>query len=201
MRRRGKTRILALLVGLVTVVLSLGLFAGCGDQPLAPVSPNDNPIVVTNTGHDKDGKPVVDRGVDQAGLLTDIASGTVVTVEKTTSKLVSVLGGTLETTLPSGATRFHVPVGGVDELVRIDMKVKQTKIDKKYCTMYEFGPKGLEFNRTSTLTLLLPYPEGTVVTLRWFNPGTGQWEVQDSKPVRFGRVQFGVWHFSKYGIS
>lgn len=189
MMRNPTRRLLALALGLVTVVASVGLFAGCGDQALAPVDVADDPIVNEYSGK------------DHSAVFNDMSSGVIIAVEASTSKLVGVLGSSLGLWLPSGGTRFSVPALALEEPTRIDMKVKQVKIDKHVCTLYDFGPDGLRFKRPSTLTLGLPYPDGTVVTLRWYNPETGNWEVQDSKPVRFGRVQFSINHFSKYGIS
>ncbi len=83
----------------------------------------------------------------------------------------------------------------------IEMEVTQVKAGNQYFTQYEFGPHGLEFNKSTTLSLVLPYPDGKLVSLRWFNPERNQWELQETKPVRSGKVEFSVNHFSKYGIS
>ena len=83
----------------------------------------------------------------------------------------------------------------------IDMKVTQTEVRGRFYTEYEFGPHGLEFNKATTLRLPLPYANGTWVTLRWFNPDSDQWEVQERKQVRSGKVEFSIYHFSKYGIN
>lgn len=197
MLKKIKKHTLAYTIGLLLMVGAVGLLTGCGEQPTGPSVGVDDPVVIHNTGKGQDLRATNDGGVVQSGLI----GGLVTVVEKTVSGVVGVAGGTLSTTLTSGQTKLIIPSGALDEAVRIDMYVKQTKPGERYYTEYEFGPHGLVFNTPSTLGLSLPYADGTVVSLRWFNPQTNEWEWQASKSVRNGKVEFSVYHFSKYGIS
>lgn len=201
MKPKLKNRILAFALGLVVMVVAMGLFSGCGDQPLAPTGASDDPVVVNNTGKGTDGTAINGGSVDPAGVIRDVVRGLLIAVERSTSKIVGVLGGTLGVTLPSGEARFTIPPNALVRLVRIDMDVTQLKSQGRFFTCFDFGPDGLVFNQPSLLTLSLPYPEGTSVSLYWLNPATGQWEVQEVKTVRAGKVQFLIHHFSKYGIN
>ena len=68
--------------------------------------------------------------------------------------------------------------------------------------VYDFGPDGLVFAEDCTLLLDTRLPEGTVLNLYWFNPDTGEWEVeQRGEADQKGIVKFQIHHFSKYAIS
>jgi hypothetical protein len=183
------------------MVGAVGVLTGCGDMATGPNSGTDDPVVVGNTGKGQDGNTVNNGDVTQTGLLGEVVGGLLNVVEESVTKVVGRVGGTLSTELTSGQTKFVVPFGALNGPVQIELEATQAKIGEQYITVYEFGPHGLEFNKATKLSLLLPYAEGTIVTFRWFNPETNQWEVQARKPVRNGKVEFSVNHFSKYGIS
>jgi len=192
-----KTRTLAYTMGLMLMVGAMGVLTGCGDMATGPNTGTDDPVVVGNTGKGQDGNTVNNGNVTQTGLIRTLLN----VVEEGTNEVVGVLGGVVDVVLPTGQTKLIVPSGAVDGAVNIEMSVRQVEVGGRYNTEYEFGPHGLEFNKATTLRLPLPYANGTWVTLRWFNPDSGQWELQERKQVRNGSVEFSIYHFSKYGIS
>ena len=184
-------------LGILLVLGAAVMMTGCGDMAVNPSNGGDDPAVVNNTGHGKDGAAINNGGASQTGLIRMLLN----VVEETTTEVVGVLGGTVDVVVGSGQTKLQVPSGAVEEAVAIEMSVTQTEVRGRYVTEYEFGPHGLEFNKATTLSLQLPYANGTWVALRWFNPDSGQWELQARNQVRNGKVEFSIYHFSKYGIS
>lgn len=197
MIKEMKKHSLSWTLGLLLMVGAVGMLTGCGDMSTGPDSGADDPVVVTNTGKGEDGAVVNNGDVTQTGLIRFVLN----TVEETTTEVVGLFGGVVDVVVPSGQTKLIVPSGAVDDAVAIDMKVTQTEVRGRFNTEYEFGPHGLEFNKATTLRLPLPYANGTWVTLRWFNPDTNQWELQERRQVRSGTVEFSIHHFSKYGIN
>ncbi len=192
-----KTRTLAYTMGLLLMVGAVGLMTGCGDMATGPNSGTDDPVVVHNTGKGQDVNATNNGGATQSGLIRSLLN----VVEEGSNEVVGVVGGVVDVMLPTGETKLIVPSGAVDEAVNIEMSVRQVEVNGRYITEYEFGPHGLEFNKATTLSLSLPYADGTIVSLRWFNPDTNQWELQQRQRVWNGKVSFSIYHFSKYGIS
>ena len=197
MKRLIRSKTLAYTLSLFLMVVVLGLMAGCGEQPTGPSMGNDDPVVVHNSGKGQDAKTTNNGNATEAGLLRQLLT----TVEETTTEVVGELGGVVAVVVASGETKLTVPSEAVEGAVAIEMSVTQTESRGRFYTEYEFGPHGLEFNKATTLSLALPYSNGTLVSLRWFNPDTNQWELQERERVSNGRVEFSVYHFSKYGIS
>lgn len=188
-------------IGLLLMVGAVGLIAGCGDMATGPNSGNDDPVVVHNTGKGQDADATNNGNVTLSGLIGDVVDGVVTVVEESVTKVVGRVGGTLATEVTSGDSKFILPFGALNGPVVIEMDVTQVKVGEQYFTQYEFGPHGLVFNKATKLNLELPYENGRVVSLRWFNPETEKWELQESRQVQNGKVEFKVYHFSKYGIS
>lgn len=192
-----KNRTLLYTIGLLLSVGAIGLLTGCGDMATGPSSGTDDPVVVGNTGKGQDSNSINNGGATQSGLVRQLFN----VVEETTIEVVNAVGGVVDVVVATGETKLVVPSGALDEAVAIDMKVTQVETRGRCYTEYEFGPHGLEFNKATTLSLALPYDDGTWVALRWFNPDTDQWELQERQQVSNGRVEFSIYHFSKYGIS
>ena len=188
--REMKKPILLSLLGILLVSSVVGLFTGCGDMPTAPGNGGDGSSWEQSNG-----------GVHQSGLAGDLLGGAVNVVLKTVEKVIGVLGGTLDLTLDSGPTRLAIPAGALDGPVAIKMSAEQKKTWRGYYTEFDFGPDGLVFNKPSSLSLTLPYPDGKMVACYWYNPSTGKWDWQESQPVKNNKVVFSILHFSKYGIS
>jgi len=194
MKSMLRKRILPYALGLLVVAGAVGLLTGCGDLPTAPLNTGDD-----GSGWvDNDGKYSNDGG--EVALSSD-GLKEVEKVEKEVEKLVGILGGTLDAGLGSGPTKLVIPPGALGRTVEIEMEVRQGKANGRFYTLYDFDPDGLVFKQPSKLTLTLPYTDGTLVTLRWFNPESRRWEWQESQPVKNNKVVFSIRHFSKYGIS
>ena len=197
MFKQWKARSVFFTVGILLLLGVAVMMTGCGDMAVNPSNNGDDPAIVHNTGKGQDGAAINNGGASQTGLIRMLLN----VVEETTTEVVGLLGGTVDVIVSTGETKLVVPSGAVDEAVAIEMSVTQTEVRGRYVTEYEFGPHGLEFNKATTLSLQLPYANGTCVALRWFNPDSGQWELQARNQVRNGKVEFSIYHFSKYGIS
>ena len=177
MKRLKKTFLLYGL-GLLVAAGAVGLLTGCGDLPTAPL----------NTG-------------DDGGKFSNAGRLAAFPLEEEVEKLVGILGGTLDVALGSGPSNLTIPADALNGPVIITMSAEQTKTSGGYYTEFDFGPDGLVFNKPSSLSLTLPYPDGKMVACYWYNPSTGKWDWQESQPVKNNKVVFSIRHFSKYGIS
>lgn len=187
------SRILALAIGLMVVVLASGFLSGCGEQPLGPTNESIRPDQPTAAGggkrDDKFSTKIVKRDI------------------KELTKLVGPQGDSLVICLDGRGrgrkTGFVLPPAAVLHATAIQMRV--TKCDFRVSGMiyeYDFGPDGLEFVIPCTLFLELAGRDGTLLTLWWYNPETLDWEAQRTEELSNGRVSFrAVNHFSKYGIT
>jgi len=117
-------------------------------------------------------------------------------------------GGTIYLELNGVSSQLEVPKNAVCEeadsncFVRIDVEAIYLWTFYGDIVFYDFGPDGLVFNEDCTLLLDSKLPEGTVLTLFWYNPDTRQWEVdQQGEADHKGVVEFEINHFSKYAIS
>lgn len=191
--RKTKRPLIAIMMGILIIAGAVGFVAGCGEQPLAPIT------------HDGGGGSVVDPkhgggDANSAGLLRDVV-GVVNVVVKNTVEVIGVLGGQVCTSLGDGRKcGLDVPSGALDERTAISMRVEDLG-GRKSAALFDFGPDGLVFEKPSTLFFDVRDPNGTVKTLTWWDPVAEKWVVQGTARVRDGRVTFSLNHFSKYGIS
>ncbi len=177
-------------LGLGVAALAVALMVpGCSNTPLAPTV-GDNSRDAIQYGDAQLQDPAA-----MAKLLGSLLSDT-------DSVLVGGDGGAINLSLGGARSSLHVPNGALNASVSITALAWQFPTPWGTVTLYDFGPNGLAFTKAATLTLSTNLAKGTVLTLYWYNPSTGQWEVQAQSTVKNdGSVEFPIWHFSKYGIS
>jgi hypothetical protein len=103
---------------------------------------------------------------------------------------------------------FYVPKGALSERVRISMTATlfyyYSERNVLNGVLLNFRPDGLIFSKPAVLQLeanLLEAADGDVLTLYWYNPDTGLWEVEQKVKVDDEEVEFRIYHFSRYAIS
>ncbi len=191
--QKTKRSMIQFTLGLLIVAGALGFVAGCGDLPTSPTVQNDDAGTIVNP---KQG----DNGVAASGLLGNVLRD-VVGVVRNVVEVVGALGGQICTSLGNGRKcGLDVPAGALDQPTAISMRVEDFE-GRLSSAIFDFGPDGLVFEKSTTLFYDVKDPNGTIKTLTWFDPVANQWVVQAQAKVKNGRVTFSVNHFSKYGIS
>ena len=169
--------ILASLAAILTI-------AGCsGDSPLAPstdLSQEYGKTVLTEL-------PVVSSDVAVV----------------TTSDVSAVVGGTISIYKKGYVHEFEVKAKAISQDVAIEVSVKEDIINNKKVIVFEFGPDGLVFEKASQLKCDIKEINSKALfgKLYYFDPKVRAWVLQDGAQVIDGKVQFDIYHFSKYAIS
>lgn len=175
---------------LMATISVLYLVQGCGTAPVAPMSTADGLAALGDAD-----SQLGDRPIAQAKVVGSIVSA----IDEV---VVGASGGTIELLLGSATSTLSVPRGALEENVLITAAAVQLMTPFGKVTIYDFGPDGLVFSNAATLTLATDKAKGTSLSLYWYNPTTGAWEWQQTSQVGGdGKIQFAIWHFSKYGIG
>lgn len=180
--------------GLFLAIIAGAMFglAGCGDQATAPLNTQDDGLAALSWVDENGKDPFTQNGgATSAGVKVD-ADASVVTPRS---------GGRVELQLETGLSDLFIPPGAVRVPVLVTALAVQVATPFGSVTLYDFGPNGLRFQAPARLTLEVNVPDGSQLSLSWYNPVTKRWEVQESGVVRNGRISFSVRHFSKYGIA
>jgi len=174
------------------------IFAGCGQNGLAPTANNDSLGSITTAdsqlehliggGGGDDG----DQPEQLLGFFFDLL-GNIVSIGSD--------GGLIELELGDLSSVLIVPPGALEYTVAIELRAVQVNTPWGVATVYDCSPDGLEFNIPATLTQECHDPDGTVKTLWWYNPNKSRWQVEGTAEVQNGSVSFEIHHFSKYGIN
>ena len=185
------SKLLAIVLGVVVMVVAVGMLSGCGDQPLAPTSELVRPDQPTAAGAENE------SGKFTMKLLRQEI--------KEAKKLIGPVGDSLVVCLKGRARRTGIvfPPAAVLQETEIEMKVVEcfNRVDGMIYE-YDFGPDGQQFAKTCTLFLELSGRNGKLLTLWWYNPETLDWEAVRTEYLKNGRVSFkSINHFSKYGIT
>lgn len=98
---------------------------------------------------------------------------------------------------------FIIPAGALDELTNIEVRSYGDYIGTRKVLVYEFGPEGLVFNSATHLNVDITKLKALARTasLYYFDPNINDWVYQGSVAVNGGRVDFSIYHFSKYAIE
>ena len=116
--------------------------------------------------------------------------------------LVDDKGGTIDLLLGNAVSTLDIPSGAVTAPAVVTAVGLQVPTPWGDVTLYDFGPNGLVFQKAATLSLNTGLQEGQTLSLYWFDPAAGEWVLQETATVeKDGKVEFLVWHFSKYGIT
>jgi hypothetical protein len=99
--------------------------------------------------------------------------------------------------------KYIVPAGALNAATSIDLKEYGDKIRESKVLVFEFGPDGLVFNSATHLNIDITKLNATARTanLYYFDPSVNDWVYQGTIAVDHGRVDFSIYHFSKYAIE
>ncbi len=94
-----------------------------------------------------------------------------------------------------------VPDGALAQNWNLSLRADlvSTRDEKMSVALYEFFPEGLVYSKDCYLVQPTRFPDGTLLTLSWFNPLSGKWEEESVARVQNGKVVFTIRHFSTYG--
>lgn len=123
-----------------------------------------------------------------------------------TSNVTASAGGTVNIPVDRKVTaKFKVPANSVTNNVNITAVVVKTPVSGKSVLDFTFGPSGLVFSKDATLEIDISAfddADMTYVNWYWYNPATSSWELEEVVPVKNGKVEIPVSHFSRYvGLS
>ena len=103
---------------------------------------------------------------------------------------------------------FYVPKRALSERVKISMTATLFYYlsDRSVLNglLLDFRPDGLVFSKPAILQLeaaVLEAADRDELTLYWYNPDTGLWEVEQKVRLDGEEVEFKIYHFSRYAIS
>jgi len=123
--------------------------------------------------------------------------------------VTQVAGGTVVADDPR--FKLDVPAEAVSEPVMISVKVDAIQYGRQGTIfLLECGPDGLVFNTPATLefdaSVFGSASPKEDVSLYWYNPFTGFWELQEKVTVLESDdgtlpVELKIYHFSRYGVS
>jgi hypothetical protein len=169
--------ILASLAAILTI-------AGCsGDSPLAP-----------NTDQSQEfGKIALSN---MPLVVSDVAVVAITDVSALT-------GGTIAVSKKGYVHEFEVKAKALSRDVAIEVSVKEDIVNNKKAIVFEFGPDGLVFEKASQLKCDINEINSKALSgkLYYFDPKARAWVFQGEAQVVGGKVQFDIYHFSKYAIS
>jgi len=124
------------------------------------------------------------------------------------SKTIDDEGGVVLVKNRCMAFEFVVPAGALESKVKISVQANFFESiedgDVVNGLVTNFGPDGLVFLKPASLVLhgdLLQAAEGEALTLYWYNPESGLWEVEQEVKVSNSYAEFSVYHFSRYAIK
>jgi hypothetical protein len=121
------------------------------------------------------------------------------------SKLVSpAVTDTIKIIKKISIDKFIVPAGALSTAKTISIKATKDKaISGADRLVFEFGPEGLVFNSAAHLNVDMAQLDSaaTSASLYYFDPNVNSWVLQCTVAVDHGRVDFSVYHFSKYAIE
>jgi hypothetical protein len=110
---------------------------------------------------------------------------------------------TIEIIQKTSIDKFIVPAGALNTAKTIEIKTKKDKTNGIDRLVFEFGPEGLVFNSATHLNVDITKLKATARTanLYYFDPTVNDWVYQGTVVVDQGRVDFRIYHFSKYAIE
>lgn len=187
-KRSTKSKRYVSIMGLMLAVsLALFMFSGCSSKAIEneqnPIDPKVNYLYETGEADQNYAGPA----------LFDVT-------EMQVSKVIGILGGTINVPIRGADATFTIPAGAV--LLPIEISLKVTRYGTPFGPLfiYDCGPDGTKFKVSAELSQ--PLPEGqNYAFIYYFNEATRNWEFQEVVKVKDGVATFKIKHFSKYGIS
>jgi hypothetical protein len=128
--------------------------------------------------------------------------------EASASKRIDSEGGSVVVKNNCLDFEFIVPADALESNVKISVLTSIFESVETSNTvkglLVDFGPDGLVFLKPASLILhgdVLEAVEGEILTLYWYNPDSGLWEVEQEAKVSNSHAEFSVSHFSRYAIK
>lgn len=121
---------------------------------------------------------------------------------ETVEKSVGPSGYTIKFPIGTKDTALLIcPEGALDQSWNLSLRANlvATRDEKMSVALYEFFPEGLVYLKDCYLVQPTRFPDGTLLTLSWFNPVSGKWEEESVASVQNGKAVFVIRHFSTYG--
>ena len=121
---------------------------------------------------------------------------------ETVEKSVGPSGYTIKFPIGTKDTALLIcPEGALDQSRNLSLRADllSTRDEKMSVAVYKFFPEGLIYLKDCYLVQPTRFPDGTLLTLSWFNPLSGKWEEESVARVQNSRVVFVIKHFSTYG--
>jgi len=113
------------------------------------------------------------------------------------------ISDTIQIIRNTSVDNFIIPAGALNSTTAIEVRSYYDRIGTHQVLVYEFGPEGLVFNSATHLNIDITKLSKTsrAATLYYFDPLVNDWVVQGSALINLGRVDFSIYHFSKYAIE
>jgi hypothetical protein len=181
--------------------------AGCSDnQPLSPAADQPNGLKAVASVESQFGadplSAVPDSGTGQSGLAKGEGFIVCYLASDTDSAEIGDDGGEINLCLDEETSKLVIPKDALEQEVYIKAKAAVFGTPFGLVRMYDFQPEGLQFQVPATLYLSTTLPLNAVIRLLYFNPLTGQWEIEQAASVDSNGVAvFQLNHFSKYAIT
>lgn len=188
--------ILAIWVLAAMVVITAFTFVGCGKNPVAPDQTNsavdvNDPFLKNKVDLTKESKEITRNGI---GWVTPNDGGVVRLNWGGRKTRLVFKSGTVESNIliRTSTTAMKLPFKGGFKLLELDFGPDGTKFLK---------PVKLVVNASWLKPVGLRKGNNRTLSLHWFNPESGDWEIIQSAKVKKGKVIFYLTHFSRFGIS
>jgi hypothetical protein len=131
-----------------------------------------------------------------------------VACEVSASKWFDAGGGELVVQNNCMVFEFKVLPGALNNKVKVSVNAGLYDIadggDLDNGLVADFGPDGLVFMKPASMILdgdLLKAAEGEILTLYWYNPDAGEWEIEQEAKITNTHASFDINHFSRYAIK
>lgn len=175
------------LFGGLAVVLTLFFVIGCSNN--TPVQPTDpDPVELGAIAFGERGAQL-----PEASSIEEYDS----------SYIEKSAGGTVEIERGDYNHEFVVEPNAIDQSTTITVRSVNEVILGKDMILFEFGPDGLEFSKSATLSFDMNELDGDAskAKLYYYDPVKKKWNYQVTVDVVDDIAEFAIDHFSKYAIS
>jgi hypothetical protein len=187
---KSSKRYVSILAVLFAISISLVSISGCSQNAVAPVQNdlNQPKLDWLNQFFTPGGAQRGSTPLDSCAVVYD----TLIV------KWVGYTGGTFMTKTGSEVINFRVPLSALYDWTQLSLHVTKYQAPFGSFWLLDCGPEGTVFAHALQVTPNAEVTRHNLSVLFYFNPTTGQWEVQDV--ARTGNP-LSIDHFSKYGIS
>jgi len=158
-------------------------------------------VVISGCSSQKPTGPLSETSPDLTKIIPAIAPS--LEVLDVSELITPDITDTIQILRDASIDNFIIPAGALDEITNIEVRSYGDYIGTRKVLVYEFGPEGLVFNSATHLNVDITKLKATARTasLYYFDPNINNWVYQGSAAGNAGRVDFNIYHFSKYAIE